>query len=110
MLKTLTLSVAASLTLCACETTAVTTPPANCAGLIPDAWAEGVQGVPIPPATPAASDTLQARLDAAIEAARQWAGAYVGESAQRDKANGRTADAIRIFKECEAKANKARPR
>lgn len=84
----------------------VTTPPASCAQLIPREWAEGVAGHPLP-------DLIQIdRLkDEALRAElekREWQKAFVGQSVQLEIANGRTADVIYLFGNCERLANEAR--
>lgn len=90
----------ASLSLAGCVTRpVVSTPPAACAGLVPQDWINGVDAEPIP-------DTGKTDLDAA----KAWAGAYVGQSGRLQIANGRTADAIAIFRNCEALVNQARSR
>lgn len=84
----------------------VTTPPASCAQLIPRQWAEGVAGYPLP-------DLLQ--LDRVTDPAlktelekREWQKAFIGQSVQLEIANGRTADVIFLFGNCERLANEAR--
>lgn len=84
----------------------VSTPPARCADLIPVGWKDGVEAAPVPDTTAPAA---MSPLDAAIMEAKQWAGAYVAQDGQLDKANGRTADTISIVRTCEAQANAARP-
>lgn len=74
------------------------TPPAQCSKLLPDNWREGVESEPIPD-TAGASD---------LSAAKLWAQAYVGQTGQLEKANGRTADAITVYERCEALVNSAR--
>lgn len=71
----------------------VSTPPAACAKLIPESWKEGVPGYALP-----SGDTTD-----------DWRKAFVGQSGQLSKANGRTADVIEIFAGCEAMMNEARP-
>lgn len=92
---------------CAAARPIVSTPPAACAKLVPSGWHDPVPGTPVPDTTALAGATA---LDAAIYAAKQWAGAYVGMSGQLEKANGRTADAIDIVTNCEAMVNSARPK
>lgn len=92
---------------CARTPAIVTTPPARCADLIPNGWTTGVDSAAIPDTTAAPGMTP---LDAALMAARLWAGAYVAQDGQLDKANGRTSDAIAIMRQCEAQANAARPK
>lgn len=41
---------------------------------------------------------------------REWQKAFVGQSGQLEKANGRQADTVSIFKGCEKLINDARPR
>lgn len=89
----LILILAATLTLPGCARSIVSTPPAGCAKLIPAAWADGIEGYPIPE-----GDTTD-----------DWRKAFVGQSGQLSKANGRTADVINIFRECEKLVNAARP-
>lgn len=77
----------------------VTIPPARCASLIPDSWAEGVEAAPVP-------DTADLSL---LDQVKAWAGAYVEQGGQLAKANGRTADTIEITRRCEELVNSARP-
>jgi hypothetical protein len=80
-----------ALTLAACgPRPIVSVPPAACAKLLPADWTQGVPAEPIP-----ADD--------------DWASAYVGQTGQLAKANGRLSDAIGIFSRCEAMVNAARP-
>ena len=86
----------------------MTIPPARCADLIPAEWAQGVKAEPIPDNAPVPLGVpVTAALAAALVA--PWAAAYIGMSGQLDKANGRTADAMEIVKDCERRANEARP-
>ena len=70
----------------------MTTPPADCSAFIPDAWREGVPGAAIPTG----------------DAVREWMEFGVAQSAQLAKANGRMADTLHIFGECERRAAEAR--
>ena len=83
--------------LCAACQTTVTTPPADCAAFIPDAWRKPVAGYPLPPVDE-------------LDSPQAWQVFGVGQSGQLEKANGRTADVLHIFSECEKRANGARPR
>ena len=76
----------------------MTIPPAKCAGLVPVEWSQGVKPVTLP-------DTGADALDAA----RAWAAAFVAQTGQLEKANGRTADTIAIMQRCEDMVNAARP-
>lgn len=76
----------------------VSMPPARCASLVPSSWSEGVDATPVP-------DTAGLT---ALEAIQAWAGAYVGMSAQLEKANGRTSDTVEIVSRCEELVNAAR--
>lgn len=99
----------------------VTTPPVRCSSLIPADWREGVPGVAIPAAVPTTfGDAVCAAVPVeyramcsagqrALEGERRYAAAYVGESGQRQKANGRTLDSIGITSQCETLINEARP-
>lgn len=78
--------------LSACSKSIVSTPPARCSSLIPKAWGEGVPGYPIPSG----------------DATADWQKAFVGQSGQLSKANGRTQDVIAIVSGCEALLNEAR--
>ena len=89
----LILILAAGLALTGCARSVISTPPAGCSKLIPDAWAKGVEGYPLP-----AGDTTE-----------DWQKAFVGQSGQLSKANGRVADTINIFRGCEKLVNEARP-
>lgn len=83
-------------------------PPAGCAKLIGDQYRQPVEAAPIPtPAPVTYGEPLTAALEAAIVA--PWAAAYVTTSGALEKANGRTADAIKIVEGCEARVNAARP-
>lgn len=86
----------------------VSTPPADCASLVPAGWHDGVEAAPVPENAPV---QLGQPLTAATVAAiiGPWASAYVVMSGMLEKANGRTADAIDIVKRCETLVNKARP-
>lgn len=79
----------------------VTTPPASCSSLVPKPWIEGVEGYPVPrfPNDPPADVEL-----------REWQKAFVGQSGQLEKANGRTADTVAIYENCERLINESRPR
>ena len=121
LLKTFT-ALSLLLFVSACGHLVVQTPPASCAKLIPDSWRAGVGPGPIPAAVPA--DFGAAACASVIDAARpycmlaqraqegekRYAGAYVTETGQTAKADGRTADTIGIFERCEALVNAARPR
>lgn len=72
----------------------VQTPPADCSAFIPPQWREAVPGAALPQ-----DDT-----------ARDWQAFGVAQSGQLAKANGRLADSLHIFGECERRANDARPR
>jgi hypothetical protein len=72
----------------------VSVPPAACAKLIPETWKDGVEGYPLPK-----GDTTD-----------DWRKAFVGQSGQLSKANGRTGDVITIVSRCEEMVNAARPR
>lgn len=105
MLKIVTPFALLCLLLSACGTVTVQTPLANCSRLIPAEWREGVPGSPVPP--PVAS-TVTDPLERARTGERAWAGAYVSQTGQLDKANGHTAAVIHIFTTCEAMVNEAR--
>jgi len=79
--------------LAACQHT-VTTPPAACSRLIPEAWTLPVPPVPLPDFTDV-GEVLTA---------------FIGQTAQLDKANGRPEDIVHIFTTCELMHNEARPR
>ena len=86
-------------------------PPARCADLIPSDWAQGVEAAPIPTNSPMIPDLLGKPLTAtgAATIVGPWASGYVAQDGQLAKANGRTADAIAIFRRCEQLVNEARP-
>lgn len=84
--------VAAALAVSGCAKTVVSTPPAACAKLIPESWGDGIEGYPLP------------KRDATDD----WRKAFVGQSGQLSKANGRTGDVIGIITRCEAMVNAAR--
>lgn len=107
MRKVLMMFATLSLLGCAAKTPIVSTPLAACGDLIPASYADGVQGAPIPDNAPIAYGVpLTPDLAAAI--VNPWAAAYVAASGQLEKANGRTADVIKIVKDCEARTNAAR--
>lgn len=105
-----------------CAAIRVTIPPATCAKLIPPNWREPVEHTAIPAPVPAdhgaavcanvgpAAEAFCRASQRALEGERRYAGAYVAESGQVEKANGRTVDAIGIFERCEAAVNAARLR
>ncbi len=74
--------------------TLVTTPPAQCSRFIPETWREPVGSTALP----------------VEDSARAWQGFGVAQSGQLAKANGRSADMLHIFGECERLNNEARPR
>lgn len=80
----------------ACQTT-VTTPPADCSGLIPPSWRVAVKGYALPPADRAGD-------------AKEWQIFGVGQTGQLSKESGQKLDIIFIYSECEKRANAARPR
>lgn len=89
----------------------VTTPPARCAALVPQGWAEGVEAAPVPADQSALIATLLGKPLTEVGAAAlisPWASAYVQQDAQLSKANGRVADAMAIFQNCEKLVNAAR--
>lgn len=59
--------------------------PAACSSLLPETWAQGVPGAPLP-----VGDMIG-----------DWIAFGDAQTAQLDKANGRTADAIGIVSRCE---------
>lgn len=71
----------------------LTSPAAQCSALIPEDWRKPVPPTPLP--------DLQNVGDAL--------NAFVAQTAQLDKANGRTKDTIFIVENCEKMINKARP-
>lgn len=86
----------------------VSIPPAACADMVPSGWAAGVEATPVPDNAPVSLGTaLTAPVVAAIVA--PWASAYVAMSGALEKANGRTADAMGIMRQCEKLVNAARP-
>ena len=74
-------------------TTVASVPPARCSSLIPATWATGIDGASLPDG----------------DALSDWQKAFVAQSGQLSKANGRTADVISIVGGCETLINKARP-
>ena len=61
--------------------------PAACSSLLPSQWKDGVAGAPLP----------------AGNEVGDWISFGDAQTAQLDKANGRTADAIGIVERCEAR-------
>ncbi len=82
---------AALILLAGCAGTA-TSPEARCSQLVPANWADGVEGADIP-----ADDDVTT-----------WQRAFVAQSGQLEKANGRTADAMAITSRCETMINETR--
>lgn len=74
-------------TLFAREPLIVTTPDA-CSSLVPVAWKDGVPGAPLPANTTTVGD---------------WIAFGDAQTAQLDKANGRTSDTLDIISRCEAR-------
>jgi hypothetical protein len=71
--------------------TPVTTAQAGCSSLIPEAWAAGVAGAPLP-----AGDTVG-----------DWIAFGDAQTGRLDTANDRTKSAIEIERKCEARDAKA---
>lgn len=84
----------------------MTTPPAECAQLIPRKWAEGVAGAPLP--TFAQIDQIDDPVLKAQLETREWQTAFVTQSSRLEISNQRTADIIFLFGNCERLANEAR--
>lgn len=85
---------AAALSACA-SPPAVYLNASPCSQLVPETWRKGVESAPLP-----AHDTVG-----------EWVAFGDAQTAQLDKANGRTADALGIVEKCEARdraAGKAR--
>lgn len=80
--------------LCAGCASIVTTPPADCLAFIPESWKKPIEAAPLP-----AGNDLPA-----------WVTFGVEQSGQLQKSTDRTADVLHIIGQCEANANKARPR
>lgn len=106
MRKIMTLFAPLLLLACADKQAIVTIPLARCANLVPATWRDGVDAAPVPDMPTPTKDALAD----ALAANKAWATGYVAMSAQLEKANGRTADAIDIFANCEAMVNDARPK
>lgn len=58
-----------------------------CSQLVPDGWKDGVESAPLPK----------------VDTVGEWVAFGDAQSAQLDKANGRTADALTIVQKCEAR-------
>ena len=86
------LSLAPGLTGCAGGTPIVTASAADCAGLLPDHWRQGVAGAELP-------------ADAATVG--DWIAFADAQTGRLDQANGRTKDAIAIVERCEAREREA---
>lgn len=80
-------ALAAGLSACASQP-AISLPAANCAGLVPDAWRQGVPSADLP----------------ADNSGGGWIGFADAQTGQLDKANGRTIDSIGIVEKCEARS------
>lgn len=76
-----------------CQTT-VTTPPASCSEFIPSAWAEEQHGADMPQG----------------DSAAEWMAFGVAQTGALVKVHGRLMDTLHIFRECEKRANAARPK
>jgi len=93
-------ALAAMILLAGCAGT-VKSPEARCSQLVPATWAAGIEGYPIPMfAAPVTKD----------EELLAWQKAFIGQSGQLEKANGRTVDSIGIVSGCEAMINGTRKR
>ena len=90
-LSTLLLLALAS-TACAGAPSIVTASAADCAGLLPASWKEGVAGAALPPDEASAGD---------------WIAFADAQTGRLDQANGRTVDAIAIVERCEAREREA---
>lgn len=78
--------------LSACATRPVASLNASpCSQLVPEGWRDGVESAPLPKA-----DTVG-----------EWVAFGDAQTAQLDKANGRTADALNIVAKCEARDREA---
>lgn len=86
------LSLAPGLTGCAGGTPIVTASAADCAGLLPDHWRQGVLGAELP-------------VDAGTVG--DWIAFADAQTGKLDQANGRTLDAIAIVERCEARERDA---
>jgi len=84
-----TRAILAALSLSSCAASVIVASPTDCAGLLPDSWRKPVAGAPLPPYVAVMAD---------------WVGFADLQTAQLDKANGRTADTIDIVSRCEARA------
>ena len=86
------LPAALALTACAGAPPIVTASAADCAGLLPASWKQGVAGAPLPPDKASAGD---------------WIAFADAQTGRLDQANGRTVDAIEIVERCEAREREA---
>lgn len=87
----LIIAMSGAVLLAGCAST-VRLPEARCSQLVPQTWEAGIEGADIPPGDETA----------------EWQKAFVQQTGQLEKANGRTADAIGIVQRCEAMVNEAR--
>lgn len=88
----LLLPLLATLALPACvNAPSIATTPSACSGLIPDAWASGVAGAPLP-----GGDTVG-----------DWIAFGDAQTGRLDVANGRQADTLAIIARCEERDRKA---
>lgn len=78
-------------TLSACSPPTVISTPNSCSTLIPDSWAAGVPGAPLPD-----GDTVG-----------DWISFGDAQTGKLDSANGRTRDSLQIISKCEARDLKA---
>ncbi len=77
---------AATLSACAHQP-AVLLNASPCSQLVPDGWKAGVESAPLPK----------------VDSVGEWVAFGDAQTAQLDKANGRTADALNIVAKCEAR-------
>jgi hypothetical protein len=87
-----TLLLALALTACVGARPIVTPSAADCAGLLPDRWKEGVAGADLPPDQATVGD---------------WIAFGDAQTGRLDTANGRTRDAIEIIERCEKRERDA---
>lgn len=109
MRKVWMLSTLLLLPACARGPVIVTTPPAACHKIVPTSWAAGIPAEPIPRAVDIKEwigRPFTETMAAAIVA--PYAKAYVGADAKQAMSDGRTADAIAIFTNCEELVNASR--
>lgn len=80
--------------LVACQTTQITPPAQRCSSMIPEAWAAGIEAVPLP----------------GFETVGEVLTAFIDQSARLQMANDRLRDTVTIYGRCETLVNESQKR